>query len=602
MKKKLLILTISIVMLFSLGLLAGCNEQANQYTIYVKDVDGECFNFQVQANKHFKLNEELIPQKEGYTFGGLYLDEDCFSSQFVNKDCNSVEVFNYNKDISAYIKWIPKIYTLKYIFDDGVITSAQTSYQVEYNSSITQFPYGIKTGYHLDGWYTKNDNGIKVGDSSGIVLEGCDLISSDVYEVDNNTSTIYVYGKFLPDEYNATFYDCTNNKIITSKIPYETNLADASKDNSSCLLKEGYVTSWKNKNNEEITTMPNHDIDLYPNTLDKYICYNTNKEANIDEKIFHATPGEKVVLEKPFVENRGVARGWKYKGNIIDTIDAMPNENIILDVVWSYSRVEYIINGEVVFGYVKYNESPNSIEMQEFFTDTGYVYNWKNINGEYVDKIIDNDAKVYEGDKKPYITYMNGLEVIKNEICNLGKVDNMFVLQDDFEKFVGWKNSNDEFVSEVVFVNTNPIILKAYFHGICLEYVRDEEYRISSPNYVNNKIDVINIEELTGFTIKELQEKGYSRIQLDGCFYRREYDGGLQNCIISISEDGGKVLSRYEKLEHGQNKLCTNYVPLNISAKANSLHENIYVLWAATGGDKKNDWGCKNFTMTIYLE
>ena len=104
----------------------GENNPSNP-TTYVKGVEIELNN----------------PEREGYTFGGWYIDENLTNK--IEKITKSM-----NGDITLYAKWIANKYTITFDTNGG---SEVENIEIEYEDIIKNLPTPAKIGYRFTGWY-----------------------------------------------------------------------------------------------------------------------------------------------------------------------------------------------------------------------------------------------------------------------------------------------------------------------------------------------------------------------------------------------------------------------------------------------------------------
>ncbi|MCI8548600.1 MAG: InlB B-repeat-containing protein, partial [Bacilli bacterium] len=92
-----------------------------------------------------------ILEREGYTFGGWYLDTD-YTEEIRNGDTVKI-----TDNTNLYAKWIPNKYTVTLDGNGGSVTP--TSIEVTYNYIYSGLPTPTRTGYTFAGWYTEREGG-----------------------------------------------------------------------------------------------------------------------------------------------------------------------------------------------------------------------------------------------------------------------------------------------------------------------------------------------------------------------------------------------------------------------------------------------------------
>ncbi len=103
-----------------------------------------------------------IPEREGYTFGGWYLDTD-YTEEIRNGD--KVKITD---NTNLYAKWIPNKYTVTLDGNGGSVTP--TSIEVTYNYIYSGLPTPTRTGYTFAGWFTAASEGSQITNSTKVSI------------------------------------------------------------------------------------------------------------------------------------------------------------------------------------------------------------------------------------------------------------------------------------------------------------------------------------------------------------------------------------------------------------------------------------------------
>ena len=613
MKKKKLIFSTILTLLLTCLLIAGCGEVdnssnnendvlGNKYTIIAKDNGSELFRFEVESNRFFKIPTDLIPQKTGYIFGGLYEDEE-FNYQIIKEDGEGIGTFVNNSDIITYVKWNPKIYTIIYNFGEGIETSADLSCKIEYDSELFEFPRGNKDGYSLEGWYTKEENGKKIAGSNSIVFEEFKKINHENYEIDEETKTINLYSKFTPNSYTINFYDEKGVLIKKKSVQYKDDIYSISEREGICKLEDIYVTSWKEKtlngDGNLIEKMPCYDIDVMPRTVDKYIYYNTNNKTDLDNQCFHYPAGYDVQL-KIVNDEQGVANvGWMYKGKRVAGIITMPNENIILDVLWNNAEVLFNIDGTVIKETLYFDENVNKIERKQFYTANGYICGWKNQDGNEYNIVNDKKVVLYPNKYQPYINFIVEDEVVAKGRCQPGErvsLTNFEIKNNIRTDVVAWKTLNGVICQNKMFtMPENQMIVDLIANlPIHKDYIRNQIYRINDAGRIKNPYDVLDLPKIFGMTLYEMKRCGYTKIKFELNLYLAEINDGWQRIFLGKNpkskEDKDYVYMK--NFEHGSGYLDENWrwhYENFCTIDINNLQDIMYVMYTAEGS-WQDDW------------
>ena len=117
--------------------------QKETFTISFEDFDGSVETIEVTENSLIK--EPTAPTREGYTFGGWYLNEECTGDIF------DFTTFKVTDHITLYAKWIPNICTVTFVTNGG---TAVNPVKVDYGKSLTAPANPTKEGYAFDRWFT----------------------------------------------------------------------------------------------------------------------------------------------------------------------------------------------------------------------------------------------------------------------------------------------------------------------------------------------------------------------------------------------------------------------------------------------------------------
>ena len=159
--------------------LTGCSDSSNFNVVYDTG-DG----ISIKPSIYDEGMSLPVPEKEGYTFDGWYLDSE-YNHLFKVEDYVN---YNSRRDITLYAKWIINQYTITFNSNGGSSVSSITQ---DYATTVSKPTDPTKVGYTFAGWYS-----------------------------DSNLSTAYTFTT-MPAE-DITLYAKWN--IITYNINYE--LAD----------------------------------------------------------------------------------------------------------------------------------------------------------------------------------------------------------------------------------------------------------------------------------------------------------------------------------------------------------------------------------------
>jgi uncharacterized repeat protein (TIGR02543 family) len=121
---------------------------ASQLVFFVSTIHFETFgtavipSLEVKAGEAYNLPE---PTREGYTFGGWYLEEDFQTS------ANFMVLSN--QDRTLYAKWEPNLYTVTFESNGGSDVSSISAY---YDEPFNAPEQPVRLGYDFSGWFLDN--------------------------------------------------------------------------------------------------------------------------------------------------------------------------------------------------------------------------------------------------------------------------------------------------------------------------------------------------------------------------------------------------------------------------------------------------------------
>ena len=118
------------------------------YSLVVFYTDGGTEIPTQKVGKNCKVFKPIDPVKNGYTFGGWFIDS-TFTTPF---DFNN----EISVDINLYAKWLINSYTVSFfVYSDYYKSFAKF---VTFNSAVDEPANPEKTGYTFQGWYGTNGN------------------------------------------------------------------------------------------------------------------------------------------------------------------------------------------------------------------------------------------------------------------------------------------------------------------------------------------------------------------------------------------------------------------------------------------------------------
>lgn len=217
------ILSITMCLFLSMSIFSACHvkeDERQQYTISFYDDTKLIDTIETAGNEMITL--PAAPQKEGYAFGGWYLDkgtwkneltENTFVSQALTKDVNAYAYYKQNEEP---IPPVPAEYTITFYIEGNASGTIKTAG----NETLTLPTAPQKDNYTFEGWYF--DNGTWQN-----------RLTENTYADKPLTENVSVYAYYKkidepepepPQEYTVTFnvdYGTPIDPITTSRIEQE---------------------------------------------------------------------------------------------------------------------------------------------------------------------------------------------------------------------------------------------------------------------------------------------------------------------------------------------------------------------------------------------
>jgi uncharacterized repeat protein (TIGR02543 family) len=157
MKKRASIL---IVIIISLIALAACKSGPK---VSFNMPDGSVYN--LTAGEDATLP---APTREGYTFGGWFLDQD-YQTELTEAMLRDGSI---TEDVTVYAKWNPMTNTVTFVTNGGESIDPK-SVNIGNKLQVPFAPY--RYGYVLEGWYTDNETFTNAFDFNSVVSEAVTL-------------------------------------------------------------------------------------------------------------------------------------------------------------------------------------------------------------------------------------------------------------------------------------------------------------------------------------------------------------------------------------------------------------------------------------------
>ena len=166
--------------------------------------------------------------KKGYSFNGWNTKADGSGTKYADEADVTNLSYTDGDTITLYAQWSANPYKLT--FDANKGSCSEASRMVKYDSTYGVLPTATRIGYTFDGWYTLENNGVKV--------------TKDTVMQSVHGETVYAY--WNANSYNIRF---DGNKASSGSMDAEYILYDETKPlTANAYKKTGYTfTGWNTK-------------------------------------------------------------------------------------------------------------------------------------------------------------------------------------------------------------------------------------------------------------------------------------------------------------------------------------------------------------------
>ena len=329
--KKINKLFIMTFFLLSLMIVASC--RANIYTINFELNGGTPAIEAVEVKVGEKVTKPENPTKEGYSFGGWFID-----ATFVQGYDFETKV---NNDYTLYAKWNVNKYTINFDTQGGTSVS---SISFDFGSKLKAPEAPTRTGHEFAGWYVDQEFKTKFDWESTMPAKNLTLYAK--WEA-NKYKVIYTsLGIELPELEQLVSYN-----TMTTEPTAPTREGYTFKG----WLLNGEAFDFKTIITKSLTLAALWDINEYT------LSFNTNGGSEIENKTYEFN--ESIVKPaNPTKEGYSFA-GWKLEDKVYEFTNAkMPAKNIELEAVWTAN--DYVIS---------YNKNNTSAKGTMANTDAKYA-------------------------------------------------------------------------------------------------------------------------------------------------------------------------------------------------------------------------------------
>lgn len=312
---------------------AGCGKisealKEKEYTIQYTDDSG---THQITVKKGMLYKIDVVPEKDGYIFMGLY-DAETGGTQYISATGASLSPFTDKKNIVLFPQFMAKEFTV--ILDyQGASVTGERQFTVTYGSSLPELPKNL-AGEHKDftGWYTEADcEGVQIADQYGLIPVVSILNDANF---DLNGEYIYLYAGFEAEKHTVTF--CFKSGMDTEEIrvPYNTPVSKLMTDTR---VDGNAVLAWsKTQDGEVFNGKITDDMVLYAVEYAPVIEFDSDGGSPVS--LLVARAGSTISLPVPEKELASFSHWEDMQGNKY-TATTMPGKSTSLKAVWQAKLV-----------------------------------------------------------------------------------------------------------------------------------------------------------------------------------------------------------------------------------------------------------------------
>lgn len=245
----------------------GSTNSGKEYTIMYSD-GKTVHRLNVKTDENYSIDFPL-PQKEGYTFMGLF-DAEFGGTQYVSSTGISVAPYTDNRNITLFPQFSVNEYTFK--LDYGESTGVGRSLKVRYGDNMPDLPGNLTIDgqYYMNfvGWFVGN---IQITGSDGMSY---DLLDNQIIKYSDAENVITLKAKFEKQSYNVDLFSEDGRIFLgTVKIPHGESIM---KYCGNVISNSKTVVSWSSQIKGEVfEEKVTSDLVLYAIAFDKIVFNNT---------------------------------------------------------------------------------------------------------------------------------------------------------------------------------------------------------------------------------------------------------------------------------------------------------------------------------------
>ncbi|MDE7380393.1 MAG: InlB B-repeat-containing protein [Clostridia bacterium] len=333
MRKKIvsIISTFMAVAVLCACLFTGCsnnNGGTGEYTIQYTYDKG---TYQLTVNSGMPYVLDVIPEKTGYNFKGLF-DKEEGGTQYVSSSGASVAPFSAGKNLVLFPQFEVKSYTVILDYQQAQVTGSR-QVTVFYGESLPELPKDLsKEHKQFTGWYTaENCGGTQVADKYGLIPV-VSVLSDKYFDVSGEYITLYAGFEAEKITVTCAFNFETNAEKI--QVDYGTPVSDIV--TKTRINGEAPLTWSKTQDGEVFNGNVEEEMTLYALEFAPVIDFDSNGGSEVKPVIARA--GSVVALPTPVKELAKFSHWEDMQGDKY-TETSMPSKSISLKAVWQAKLV-----------------------------------------------------------------------------------------------------------------------------------------------------------------------------------------------------------------------------------------------------------------------
>ena len=336
MKNKVLVtLLVALTIIPMMFCFVACDLKSGQPKEYVIQYTDDAGLHEITVKHDQLFSIEVIPQKEGYTFDGLF-DAEVGGTQYVSAKGTSLAAFTDKKNMVLYPQFKPIEYTVILDYQGAQVTGSR-QLTVAYDSSFPELPKNLLLEHkNFVGWYTKpNCEGVQIADQYGLIPL-VSVLNGENFDI--TATAIYLYAGFDVEKINVT---CCfeNGETEVVQVDYDTPV---SKIVPKKRVEGKAPITWSKSQNGEIFngTITSETV-LYAVEYAPVIELDSNGGSKVTPIV--AREGSTVALPTPTKDMAKFAYWEDMQGNKY-TSTTMPSSSISLKAVWQ-AKIVFDENG-----------------------------------------------------------------------------------------------------------------------------------------------------------------------------------------------------------------------------------------------------------------